>query len=176
MISHRKNEEIITSLQNGREEELLALSRRYFQSSRRWLRRKGISDSATPAIFAKVLVKIFRHIQQNRLSVHVDLDKYIYNMLNEQLSKEKEDRKFKRQIAILPSTDIEREVAATCFTILDEQNKKLLSSRYTEKLTFEEIAVRFEFSNPVIAEFEIHKALNQFRQISQARLNIGTQS
>lgn len=176
MISHKSNEELITSIRNGKEESLFALSKRFFQSSRRWLRRKGISDSATPAIFAKVLVKMFRDIQQNRLSSHVDLDKYIFNMLNEHLSKEKESRKFKQQKAILPSSEIEREVVASCFTILDEQSKKLLSARYTEKLTFEEIAVRFDFSNPVIAEFEIHKALNQFRQISQARLNTGIQS
>ena len=92
------------------------------------------------------------------------------------MSKEKESRKFKRQPAILPASEIERDAAASCFTILDEQSKKLLSARYTEKLTFEEIAVRFEFSNPVIAEFEVHKSLNQFRQIAQARLNTGIES
>ena len=176
MISHKSNEEVINSIRNGKEETLFALSKKYFQSSRRWLRRKGISDTATPAIFAKVLVKMFRDIQQNRLSTHVDLDKYIYNLLNEHLSKEKESRKFKRQPAILPASEIERDAAASCFTILDEQSKKLLSARYTEKLTFEEIAVRFEFSNPVIAEFAVHKSLNQFRQIAQARLNTGIES
>jgi len=176
MISHKSNEEVINSIRNGKEETLYVLSKKYFQSSRRWLRRKGISDSATPAIFAKMIVKMFRDIQQNRLSTHVDLDKYIFNMFNEHLSKEKENRKFKRQPSILPSSDIERDVTASCFTILDEQSKKLLSARYTEKLSFEEIAVRFDFSNPVIAEFEVHKALNQFRQIAQARLNTGIES
>lgn len=176
MLSQKANDETITSIRNGKEETLFVLSKKYFQSSRRWLRRKGISDSATPSVFAKVLVKVYRDIQQNRFSTHVDLDKYIFNTLNEHLSKEKESRKFQRRTGIKPSTDLEVEAVAACFTILDSQSKKLLSARYTEKLTFEEIASRFEFSNPVIAEFEVHKALNQLRQISQARLNTGIQS
>ncbi len=176
MSSQKFNEEVITSIRNGNEETLFKLSKKYFQTSRRWLRRNGISDSATPAIFAKVLVKVFRDIQQNRLSTHVDMDKYIFNMLNEHLNKEKEARKFLRKTGIQPSTDLERDAVSSCFSILDDQSKKLLSSRYTEKLSFEEIASRFEFSNPVIAEFEVHKALKQFRQISMARLNTVIQS
>lgn len=176
MSSQKYNEELISSIRNGNEETLFKLSKKYFQSSRRWLRRNGISDSATPAIFAQVLVKVFRDIQQNKLSSHVDLDKYIFNVLNEHLNKEKESRKFQRKNGIQPSTDIERDAVSSCFSILDNQSKKLLSSRYTEKLSFEEIASRFEFSNPVIAEFEVHKALNQFRQIAHARLNTGLQS
>ena len=96
MSSQKFNEEVITSIRNGNEETLFKLSKKYFQTSRRWLRRNGISDSATPAIFAKVLVKVFRDIQQNRLSTHVDMDKYIFNMLNEHLNKEKEARRFLR--------------------------------------------------------------------------------
>ncbi len=176
MLSHRSNEEIINSIRNGKEEVLFTLSKKYFQSSRRWLRRKGISDSNTPAVFSKVLVKVLRDIQQNRLSTHVDLDKYIFNSLNEHLNKEKESRKFQRKTGIQPSSDIEREAVTSCFTILDEQSKKILSARYTEKLSFEEIAARFEFSNPVIAEFEVHKALNQFQQISLARLDTSIKS
>lgn len=161
---------------NGNEETLFSLSKKYFQSSRRWLRRNGISDAATPGIFAKVLVLVYRDIQHKRLNTHVDIDKYIFNTLNEHLNKVKENQKFQRKNGIQPSTDLEVDAVSSCFTILDGQSKKLLSLRYTEKLSFEEIASRFEFSNPVIAEFEVHKALNQFRQISQARLNAGIQS
>lgn len=171
MLSRKSNDEIIASLRNGEEESLYDLSKKYFQSSRRWLRRKGISDSATPGIFAKVMVKVYRDIQHRKVSNHVDLDKYLFNMLNEQIQDEKSNKKLFKKNGLKPSSDLERDAVVSCFSILDDQSKKLLSARYTEKLTFEEIASRFDFSNPVIAEFELHKALNQFNQISKARLN-----
>ena len=66
----------------------------------------------------------------------------------------------------------EKEIVASCFSILDESARKILSARYVEKLSFEQIAVRLEYSNPIIAQFEFNKAFNQFENISRARLNI----
>lgn len=172
MISQRNNEELILSIKNGKEEAIHVLRKKYFQSSRRWLRRNGISDSATPDLFAKVLVKVYRDIQQNRMTAHVDLEKYIFNSLNEFLIKEKEQRKEKRKNGMQIPTDKEMESVVACYSILEEQTKKLLSARYSEKLTFEEIAARFDFSNPVIAQFEVNKAFQQLQQVAAARLNI----
>ena len=69
------------------------------------------------------------------------------------------------------NTSEEKEIIRSCFSILDETSRKILAARYSEKLSFEQIAARMDFSNPVIAQFEFNKAFSQFEKISRARLN-----
>jgi len=52
------NKQLITEIQNGREEVLVYLAKKYFQTSRRILRTKGVRDSQTPDIFSRVLVNV----------------------------------------------------------------------------------------------------------------------
>ena len=59
-----------------------------------------------------------------------------------------------------------------CVAIQDDDTRKLLFARYAERLSFEQIAVRFAYSNPVIAQFEINKAMNRLEDIVRIQLNL----
>lgn len=172
MFTGKANEDLILSIKNGEEKALLILKKKYFESSRRWMRRNGIKDSQTPKLFSKIIVSVYRDIQLGKVNVHVDLEKYIFNSLNEFLRKEKEFQKARRKEGLKAITDSERESVAACYSILDSSSKQLLSTRYVEKLSFEEIAAKLEFSNPVIAQFEVNKAFHQLQQLAIARLNL----
>ncbi|HNP49288.1 MAG TPA: hypothetical protein PKK99_03550 [Bacteroidia bacterium] len=166
------NEEIIQSILNGQEDVLFYLNKKYFESARRWLRRKGAADSQTPQLFSQVLIRVYREIQRSKISPNIPFEPYFFNALKEQLKEEKRFRKENRNIPGPVYSDQQRNIAAECFGIMDEDHRKLLAARFAEKLSYEQIAVRFDFSNPVIAQFEVNKALNQLEGITRARLNI----
>jgi ribosome-binding protein aMBF1 (putative translation factor) len=161
------NKEIITSIQNGDEEILLYLAKEYFESSRSTIRRAGLSDDSTPEIFSTSLVKTCREIQQNLLSPNVEFEPFYNNVLREQIDFRRQEKKEGQN----PAIDINVELVSQCFSILDDFSKKIITARYVEKLTFEKIASRFNFSNPVIAQFELNKAYRQFENIVRARFN-----
>ncbi len=50
----------------------------------------------------------------------------------------------------------------------------LLTARYAENLNFEQLASRFQFSNPVIAQTEVEKAGSLMERILSARLRNDT--
>jgi len=162
-MSRRRNQHIIQSIHNGNEEILFYLSRLYFQSARRLLRRKGISDSSTPRVFATILTNVYREIKQKKLSAQVDFESYLFNSI----------RDFS-EASLHPDQDVE--IVSACFGILDESSRKILSSRYADRISFEEIATRCGFSNAVIAEHEVNKAMSQFEKIAAARLNMPSRS
>lgn len=161
------NQEIITSLQNGDEQVLFYLSKKYYQSARKWLRRQGCRDVDTPAIFSSILVKVCREIQRNNLSKNVDFEIFLFNSIRDHLNFMKADRNNHR--SLLPE---EMEIISSCFGILDEISRKILATRYCENLSFEQIAVRMDYSNPVIAHFEFNKAFASYENIVRARLNV----
>ena len=155
------NRQIIHSIENGEESVLFYLTKKYFHSSRRMLRRAGLPDVLTPKVFSDVLIKVYREIQQNEFSENVDFEKYFMNSMKEALSNNN-----------TKVSSSESDVVASCFSILDESAKKLISLRIVEKLSFESIAARQNFSNPVIAQFEFNKAYAQFEKMAGARINI----
>lgn len=171
-MTQRNNDEMISSIKNGDEKVLDLLAKKFFQSSRKYLRQKGIKDSETPAAFAHILVNLYREIQQSNLSIHLDLEKYLFASINQYLDKEKQKSKNTTNKFVHPTTETEKEAVAACYSILDENTRRLLSCRYCEHLSFEEIAARFDYSNPVIAQFEVNKALLQLQKVSMARLNV----
>ena len=63
-MARYSNEEIVSALINGQEDILFYLNRKYFETARRWLRRKGTPDAQTPEIFTTVLVNVYREIQR----------------------------------------------------------------------------------------------------------------
>jgi len=71
-----------------------------------------------------------------------------------------------------PDSDIS--IASQCVSILDDQLQKLLFARIVEKMSYENIADRFQYSNAVIAQHEVHKALHQLEGIVKLRMNIST--
>jgi hypothetical protein len=160
------NQQIIASIQNGEESVLFFLSKKYYEQARKLLRRKGCPDRDTPAVFSGILVNVCREIQRNKLSANVDFEHFLFNSINEHLS---EMKMMDKNSNFLPG---EREIIASCFSILDDASRKILSARYCENLSFEQIAARLEFSNPIIAHFEFNKAFTQFENIGRARLNV----
>ena len=160
------NQQIITAIQNGEDSVLLFLSRKYYESARKLLRRKGCRDKDTPVIFSGILVNAIREIQRNKISSNVDFEMFLFNNIREHLN---DMKMMEKKSNFLPG---EREIIASCFMILDESSRKILAARYSENLTFEQIAARLEFSNPVIAHFEFNKAFILFENIVRARLNV----
>ncbi len=171
-MSRYSNPEIISDIQNGKEEVLFYICRKFFQPARRWLRRKGVPDDKTPQIFISVLLQIFREIQQQHLSVHVDFESYLYNSLEEFFKEEKLKSKQSRYRIGPVYSDNQKEAVALCVEIQEDDTRKLLFSRYAEKLSFEQIAVRFEYSNPVIAQYEVNKAIIRLEGMVRIRLNL----
>jgi hypothetical protein len=167
-MPHLNNKHLIASIQNGEEDVLFYLSDKYFQSARRWLRRNGCRDSDTPSLFSNILVKIYREIQENKISPHVDFESFFFNSLQGYALELKP--KSENNFGI--SQDNNKDIIESCYSILDETSRKILSERFVEKLSFEQIAARHNFSNPVIAQFEFDKAFFQFERITRARLNI----
>lgn len=168
MIRRQKNSDIIAAIQNGEEEVLFSLTRKYYQSARRWLRQKGIRDSDTPLVFSRVLLQVFQEIKLHPGSSNIDFESFLFNALKNYSGELKAERKLKLDKNESPQ---ELKAAIGCYSILDEQARQLLSARYTDNLTFEQIAARFNFSNPVIAQFEVNKAYLQLAHIVNIRLN-----
>ena len=158
--------EILSEINNGNEEVLVYLSRKYFSTARRLLRLRGFRDELTPAIFCGVLATVYTDLRR-RQNEHIDFETYFINALNEEIRQSRE----KRKINIQGNTDAS-EVAAQCVSILDEQSQKLIFARIAEKLSYERITDKFQFSNPVIAQYEVNKAFNQLEGIIKLRMNI----
>jgi len=165
-MARLSNQQVISLIQNGDEAVLFYLSKRYFEAARKLLRRSGCRDKDTPAVFGKILINVFREIQKNKISPNVDFEIFLFNSIKEHLT----DIKAFGENFQLPIG--EKEIIASCFSIMDESSRKVLAARYCENLTFELIAARLEFSNPVIAHFEFNKAFALFENIVRARLNI----
>ena len=166
------NQQIFDAIHNGDESVLFYLSDTYFQNGRRQLRRSGCRDSDTPFIFSQVLSKVYREIQQNKISQNINLENFIFNSLKNYFnSNHTSENPEIDQAGLTYKGEV-----ISCFTIMDENSRKILALRYVENLSFEEIAARLNFSNPFIAEHEFNKAFNQFENISKARLMIPEES
>jgi len=163
------NKEIIPAIQNGEDGVLFYLSKRFFHSSRRWLIRNGCSDKDTPAVFSGAVVEICKEVQQKKLTSNIDFDNFFINSLKDYYKSFKVSEKGHSG----KSDSHESEVISSCFSILDDSSRQILVARYVQKLNFEQIADRFEYSNPVIAQFEFNKAFSQLEKISRIRLNAG---
>jgi Sigma-70, region 4 len=166
------NQQIFDSIHNGDENILFYLSDTYFQTGRRQLRRSGCRDSDTPVIFSRVLTQIFREIQHNKISPNIDLENFIFNSLKDYLNTTHSTNI--SEVDEISSTT--KKDVISCFSIMDENSRNIVALRYVENLSFEEIAVRLNFSNPHIAEYELNKAFNQFENITKARLLISEES
>jgi len=159
--------EILSEINNGNEEVLVYLSRKYFPTARRLMRIRGFRDEHTPQIFSGVLAAVYADLR-NQQQEHIDFETYFLNALNKEIESLKDGSKNSIEYRAQQSTD----VAAQCVSILDEQAQALLFARVSEQLSYEQIKERFQFSNAVIAEYEVHKALNQLAGIVKLRMNI----
>ncbi|MFM7216497.1 MAG: hypothetical protein ACKO1U_00610 [Bacteroidota bacterium] len=155
-MSLTDNSSLIQGLRASSNEALDRFTKRYFQSTRRWMRRQGVRDSDTPRLFADMLVGIIRFLQVKKVSGPMDLELLMRECIRENVKGYKGRNKAK-EITIAP--DGISVTAARCFSALDEQAQQLLEAYYVQGFKFEEIADRFGFGNAAIAEFEIDRAM-----------------
>ena len=157
--------EIIREINNGSREVLVYLARKYFPSSRRLMRIKGLRDEVTPSVFADVLTSVYLKLQQQQLE-YVDFESYFLHALNDHIKSLKSGGNAAIHREAAPD-----EIASHCVTILDDQSQQILFSRIAEKMSYERIKNKFQFSNAVIAQYEVNKAMSQLEGIVKLRLN-----
>ena len=171
-MKHYNNKEIVTEIQKGNEEVLSYLSGKYFQQARRIMRIKGVKDADTPDFFSSTMVKVWIDISHQKFPVNIELETFLFNTLQEYIDEHIGKKSQNRLKTVDLFSENQKSVVAKCVSILDESAKNLLHARYAERLSFENIATRFNFSNPVIAQHEVDKAMNQLEGIVKLRINI----
>lgn len=160
------DKDILYGLKNGSKEVLFYLSGRFYQSSRRWMRSKGIRDADTPALFSEALLRMMREVQQKELPEHLDPADLLSNIIRN-LTRERRSRNSASDI--LP--DNQQAIVSGCFSILDDSSRDLLSARFADRMGFQQLAVRFGFGNAAIAEAEINKAMDRLERMVNTRLS-----
>jgi DNA-directed RNA polymerase specialized sigma24 family protein len=171
-MSRYSNKQLITEIQNGNEEVLVYLTKKYFQTARRILRMKGLKDSQTPDTFSNVLIKIWMNILHHKFSPSIEFETFLFNSLQEHINEIKEKKGSNQMKQDTLFSEQQRLVVAQCVSILDETERNLIQAYYAEQLSFEKIADRFSYSNAVIAQHEVYKAMTQLEGIVKLRLNI----
>jgi len=171
-MSRYTNKQLITEIQNGNEEVLVYLASKYFRASSRMLRLKGVKDSSTPGIFSTVLVKAWMDILHHKFPPSIEFETFFFNTLTEYIRELKVKKHTKRLHASDAFSVQQRDVVAQCVSILDENARNLVYACFADHLSYEGIAARFNYSNAVIAQHEVNKAMNQLEGIVKLRLNI----
>jgi DNA-directed RNA polymerase specialized sigma subunit len=169
-MSRYNNKQLITEIQNGNETVLVYLAGKYFQLARRILRMKGIKDASSPGIFSTVLVKVWFDILHHKFPTSIEFETFFLNSLHEfvqEMKNKKNNTESKNDFS-----DHQKEVVAQCVSILDSNARNLVYAHFADYLSFEKIAERFNYSNAVIAQHEVSKAMNQLEGIVRLRLNI----
>jgi DNA-directed RNA polymerase specialized sigma24 family protein len=151
------NSHLVQELRDSSADALGRLCKRYFQSSRRWLRRQGVKDSDTPGLFADIVLDLTRFIQEKKVTGPIDFEHLLRESTMDRLKRYKDLR---RSASSNHPEDETVEAAVRCFSALDESHQRLLEAHYVEGANFEEVARRFGFGNASIAEFEIDRAMN----------------
>ena len=147
------------------------LSSKYFQHAGRIMRMKGVKDSMTPGIFSTVLVKAWLNVKQHAFPSSIEFETFFFNSLQDYLAELKESKRNQLKPTDLFSIQ-QKEVVAQCVSILDENARNLVQAHYAEQMSFEKIALQFNYSNAVIAQHEVNKAMSQLEGIVKLRLNI----
>jgi DNA-directed RNA polymerase specialized sigma24 family protein len=166
----KSDDTVIRTIRNGSNEPLFELARRYFSTARRLLRSRGVKDSETPRVFSGVLSAFARDIRREKIAPQTDISSYLLNVLRQYAREDRASRKGRDSRNITEVLEEDRLVAARCISVLDERSKALLFARYAEHLNYEQIAARFQYSNPVIAQTEVEKAASLMERILSARL------
>jgi len=168
-MSLTANKRLIAEFKVGNDEVISEAARKFFPSARKFLRMKGVRDELTPKVFADSLVTVLSEIRRNKVSELADFT----GLLNTALGREAEALKSAGRSAPeeIPE-DTNAAVAAQCVAVLDAPSQQLLFLRYAERKSFEEIAAILNYSNPVIAQFEVDKAYRQLEGIVKVRFNM----
>ena len=165
-MSRFNNKQLIAGIQNGKDEVIVYLAEKYFPYTRKLLRTKGVRDSRTPEFFSLVLVKVCLDIVQNKYPSSIEFETFFFNSLKDSILEWK-SRRADDEVSL---SNQQKLIVAQCVSILDEHSIKLVHAYYAEQLSFETIAAKFNYSNPVIAQHEVNKAINQLEGIVTLRL------
>ena len=168
-MSVSSNKRLIADFKGGKDDAVATAARKYFPAARKFLRLKGVRDALTPAVFATCFVKILSEIRSNKISDLADFNSLLNNALVREADAARNSSRAEAQPVM---EEMNADVASQCVTVLDEQSQKLLYLRYAERKPFEEIAAIFNYSNPVIAQFEVEKAYRQLEGIVKVRFNM----
>ncbi len=171
-MSRFNNKQLITGIQNGNEDVLVYIAEKYFPQARRVLRMKGFNDSSAPEFFSTVMVKVCMDILHHKFPSNIEFETFFFNCLQESIHDEKNKKRGNQLKPDPVFSDQQKSVVAQCVSILDEQSRNLVHAHYAERLSFEAIASKFEYSNSVIAQHEVNKAMNLLEGIVKLRLNI----
>jgi len=164
-VKRYSKRDIIREINNDNREILVYLSRKYFPSVRRLLRVRGFHDELTPGIFSDVLAAAYLKLQQQH-NEYIDFEQFLIRMLNDHIKELKE-----RNVPEESHADQSVDIASHCVSIMEEQSQQLLFCRIAAKRSYEHIKEKFQFSNAVIAQYEVNKAFNQLEGIVKLRLN-----
>lgn len=169
-MSRFNNKQLIAGIQNGKDEVIVYLAEKYFPYTRKLLRTKGVMDSMTPEFFSLVLVKVCLDIVQNKYPSSIEFETFFFNSLKDSILEWKSRRGDDGLNEEAFHSNQQKLIVAQCVSILDEHSIKLVHAYYAERLSFETIAAKFNYSNPVIAQHEVNKAINQLEGIVTLRL------
>jgi hypothetical protein len=115
---------------------------------------------------------VFLTIQQQNIPENIDFEDYFFRTLYEWIDKLKDERKKKNKLKFSNLADEGEKIASDCVSILDEHSQKLINARVIEKLSYEKIALRFQYTNAVMAQQEFNRIYNQLEGIVKLRMNI----
>lgn len=170
VLRGKTDDAVIRAIRNGSNDPLFDIARRFFSTARRLLRSRGIRDSDTPRVFSGLLTEFARDIRESRIAEQTDISSYLFNVLRQFARDDRAARKGRDDREPNTAVEVDRMIASRCMSILDERSKSLLFARYAERLSYEQIAVRYQYSNPVIAQTEVEKAASLMERILSARL------
>ena len=145
-----------------------AAAKKYFPTSRKFLRMRGVRDGATPEAYARAFSGVISEIRAGRISELADFGSVLHQAMIREVVKIREGNGENMAGGYSVSPD----VVAQCLTVLDEDIQRLLMLRFAERKSYEEIATACNFSNPVIAEFEVERAYQQLRRMVNVRFNL----
>src|SRR5262245_44734822 len=115
-MARLSNKDLIGKISNGEDEILVYLTEKYFASSRRIIRSKGIKDELTPAVFSDAMSRAWIGVSRHRFTGHVEFETYFYNTLQESIAEFKRRLKYNSKDST-ESSEERRLVASQCVDI-----------------------------------------------------------
>jgi len=164
------NKQLLEGIRHDDTAVVKAVAKKYFPSSRNFLRMKGVRDAGTPEAYARAFAGVIAEVRAGRISELAEFSSVLHQALLREVERIRESMAGGDAAGFVVSPD----VVAQCVAVLDEDIQRLLMLRFAERKTYEEIALACNFSNPVIAEFEVERAYQQLQRMVNVRFNLDT--
>jgi ATP phosphoribosyltransferase len=162
------NRQLLEGIRHDDSSVMAAAAKKYFPSCRKYLRMKGVRDAGTPEAYARAFAGVIAEVRAGRISELADFGSILHQAMLREVEKIREQAAGNLSGGLAVSPD----VVAQCVAVLDEDIQRLLMLRFAERKSYEEIALASNFSNPVIAEFEVERAYQQLQRMVNVRFNL----